>query len=174
MEERKKRGITLIEMVVIFSIFLILIGALLTVLATSRTSWQVGSARIDLQQELRKSMDWIAKELRQGGSSTISDVPADGAWYSNITFRTPEDVIDGHIIWASDDIQYVLGDSDGRQLLRKEGSEERVLANDIFSFQIRRNPSTPAIVEVALEAQKRTLRGVQVTRGAQFKIKLRN
>lgn len=174
MGDKKESGFTLVETVVIFFIFLVLIGALLTVLATGKTSWQVGSARIDLQQELRKSMDWIAEELRQGSSSAISDVPVDGAWYSSITFRTPEDVIDGHIIWASDDIQYLLGGSDGRQLLRKQGSEEKILANDIFSFQMRRNPSTPAIVEVALQAQKRTLRGVQITRGAQFKIKLRN
>lgn len=172
--DKKDLGLTLVEIIITLFILLLLIGAILTVLTTGRISWQIGDVRIELQQELRKGMDWITEELRQGGSSTISDVPADGSWYDTITFRKPEGVIDGNIVWEDEEIQYLLGGLNGRQLLRKVGDEERVLANNILSFQVRRKPLTPDIVEIALQSEKRTIRGHLIELDLNFQLKLRN
>ncbi|MBU3912429.1 MAG: prepilin-type N-terminal cleavage/methylation domain-containing protein [Candidatus Omnitrophica bacterium] len=174
MSEKKDFGFTLVEMMVTVFIFLLLIGALFTVLATGSTSWQIGDVRIELQQELRKGMDWIGGELRQGGTFTIEDVPADGSWYDKITFRKPQDVIDGNVVWENEEIQYLLGGSNDRQLLRKVDDEERILANNIISFQVRRQPTSPEIVEITLQADKRTVKGHIIELDLNFQIKLRN
>lgn len=174
MLDRKNSGFTLIESIITLVIFLILIGAIFTLLTIGRTSWQIGDVHIELQQNLRKGMDWISEELRQGGASTISNVPADGSWYNTITFRKPADVTDGNIVWETEEIQYLLGGLNGRQLLQKVGDEQRVLANNILSFQVRRSPSTPSIVEVSLQSEKRTTRGHLIELNLNFQIKLRN
>lgn len=174
MLKKKTLGFTLIEIMITVFIFLLLVGALFTILITGKTSWQVGNVRIELQQELRKGMDWITEELRQSGSSAISNVPANGTAYPTISFRIPAGVTNGNIVWESDEIQYLLGGLNNRQLLRQVGSEQRVLANNIISLEFSRQSLTSNIVEIALETDKMTVRGHLVELDLDFQVKLRN
>ena len=137
---KKKLGFTLVEVMITVLIFSALIGAIFTVLTTGRTAWMIGETQIDLQQNLRRGLDWITGELREAGASQISNGPedADDVWHPTISFKKPQDVVGGSIVWESDEIQYLLGGLNGKQLLRKVGSEEKILANNIASFQVRR------------------------------------
>jgi len=169
-----KKGFTLIELSVVLFIFLLLLGAIFTILATSRSAWQVGSIQIELQQELRKSLVWIAEELRQAGYSKLNGVPVDGAWYNTISFRKAEGVVGGEVSWSGEAIQYLRGGLNNRQLLRIVGNETKVLANSIISFQVRRQALNPEIVEVFLQADKNTISGFQIVETLDFRIKVRN
>lgn len=170
---RRLRGFMLIEMMIAIFIFLLIAAVMFTILATGRNAWQIGDAQILLQQELRKAMDGIVEELRQSGPTRI-DIPAVvGEPYNEVTFQIPEDVTFGYVVWG-EEIQYLLGGLNGRQLLRRSGGEERVLANDIISLEFSRQPTSPDIVDVALEVDKETIRGTRIDNNLNFQVKLRN
>ncbi|MFA4843175.1 MAG: type II secretion system protein [Candidatus Omnitrophota bacterium] len=60
-----KKGLTLIEGMVVILIFGFLFSAILTVLTTSDRSWRIGQNKLTAQQEARKAMDIIVKALRK-------------------------------------------------------------------------------------------------------------
>lgn len=175
MANNKMHAFSLIELMIALLISSLIIASMLAVSITGERIWQIGDANIELQQDLRKGEDWIIEELRQGGVSTISDVPADGLWYNNsITFEIPANVINGAIVWQDDSIQYFLGGLGGKQLIRVVGSMQRVLANNIVSFQARRQASTPSIVEIVIRSEKKSTKGDVLQANSNFKVKLRN
>jgi Tfp pilus assembly protein PilW len=169
------RGLTLVEALVTVLIFSIILGATYTVLISGSDSWEVNNVRVELQQELRKAMDWMSQELREAGSASITNVLANGTWYTTITFRTATGVTGGTIDWSTDTIQYVLGGADANQLQRiKAGDPTKIVALNIQSLQFRRQASSSDIVEVALQARKSTPKGNQLNVNSDFKIQLRN
>lgn len=174
MYRKYNTGFSLLELMICLLIATFIIGAMLALSVAGRKSWQIGSACIELYQELRKGMDWITQELREAGYSTITNVPADGLWYNTINFRKPEDVIGSKLIWGSDEIQYLLGGLNNKQLLRKVGSDNKVLANNITSFLLRRTPLTPDMVEVALQGNKTTIKGNNLESKMTFVVQVRN
>ena len=164
------RAFTLVEVMISVAIFTILFGACFTVLLSGSDSWQVNSAEMQLQQELRKAMDWLKEDLAEGGISTITNVPADWNWYSTITFKAPSGVTSGAITWGSNTIQFVLSSN---QLRRIEGATTKVIAQNISSLQFRRQASTPHLVEVSLQAQKSSIKGT-ISKTLSFKVQMRN
>lgn len=167
-------GFTLLEFIVVASISLFLVGAAITISLAGRKSFEIGDARITLQQELRKAEDWIVDELHQGGQGTVSNVPANGVWYNQIAFRIPSTVIAGRIVWVSSQTQYSLGGAGGKQLLRSGQDGQTVFANDISSFQVRRQASSPYIVEFAFVGEKTTIVGDTINANLNFSVKMRN
>ncbi|MBI5149864.1 MAG: prepilin-type N-terminal cleavage/methylation domain-containing protein [Candidatus Omnitrophica bacterium] len=154
------RGFTLVEAMVTVIIFTFILGICYTLLISGSDSWETNSARVELQQELRKAMDWIAQDLRQAGSASITNVPADGATYTSITFRKSAGASGGNLVWDSNTTTYSLGGTGGTQLLRQvSGQTASVIAQDIQSLQFSRQASTANVVDVSLQAQKTTLRG---------------
>ncbi|MBU3933383.1 MAG: prepilin-type N-terminal cleavage/methylation domain-containing protein [Candidatus Omnitrophica bacterium] len=150
------RGFTLVELMVVIFIFSIIMAATFGVLSTGRQSWHTGSTQVELQQETRRAMDRMVRELRESGSTHIS-IPVGGG---SITFQVPidEDIIDttvdddvldvnGNIEWGAGgnlgrSIQYLLGGLNNRQLLRRvlngypigvQVGADVILANNIRS-----------------------------------------
>lgn len=178
---KDRRAFTLVEALVTVIVFSVILGACYAVLMSGSDSWEANSVRVELQQELRKGMDWILNDLRQAGSASVSDVPANGTWYTSITFRKSNGVSSGVISWAADTTKYLLGGSDSTQLQRQVGSQTpAVIAQNISTLQFRRLASAPNVVEVNLQAQKKTLRGknmtgkTAITANLSFKVHLRN
>jgi len=154
------RGVTLIEALVTVIIFAFILGICYTLLISGSDSWETNSARIELQQELRKAMDWASQDLRQAGSASIVDVPADGSTYTSITFRKAAGASGGNLVWDTDTTRYFLGGTSGTQLQRQVGSgTASVIAQNIQSLQFSRQTSTSNIVNVSLQAEKKTPRG---------------
>ncbi len=166
---------------IVLLIFTIIVGAIFTVMNASRASWYSGNVQVDVQQETRKAMDSIIKELRQSSQTTISGVPNDGNLYSSISFRIPSDIDnDGDVINASGNIEwgsqitYSLGGLNNEQVLRASGGSTTVLANDIINLQFRRAVSSPNIVEITLQAQKNTVQGRTMQSTLVSNVNLRN
>ena len=113
-------------------------------------------------------------EMRQTGGVAITDVPADGSIYDDITFRKCVGVAGGEIAWSGNTIHYFLGGANSDQLLRQEGDGIRVIATDIKTLEFVRETSTPDILEVNLEAEKNTPRGRTLNQSLNFELKLRD
>lgn len=165
-------GFTLAEALVTVVIFSIISGACLMIFLSGSDTWQANDVQVELQQELRKAMEWIKGDLLESGATTVVNVPVDGAWYTTITFRKSSGVSGGNIAW-SNTFQYLVGGS-GAQLLRRPlgGAADRIIAQDIQSVQFRRN--TANLVEVSLQAQKNTVKGRSLSDNFVFTVKLRN
>lgn len=164
-----QKGFTLPEVLVTVFIFSIIVGASTTLLLIGMDSWQVNEVKIELQQELRKGMDWIAKDLRQAGSASIVNVPP-ASTQPDITFAVASGVVGSAINWSAN-IQYVINSG---QLQRVQGGTTRLIARNMTLLQFTRGASTPNIVEVTLQAQRNSPRGHPVTDTLDFQVKLRN
>jgi len=169
-------GMTLVEVLFSAMIFFVVLSACYMILISGSASWQVNSTKIELQQGLRRAMDWMEKDLRQAGTAaaSISTVPADGVWYSTITFKTANGVSGGNIVWSTDTIRYGLGGTGSKQLQRIKGTETRIIANNMKTLQIRRLADSSDIVEVTMSAEKRATSGQTITMATDFKVKVRN
>lgn len=178
MTQGNKRGFTFLELIIVAALSMFLIGAAITISLAGRRSFEIGDALILLQQELRRGESLMVGEFHEGGQATISNVPADGDWYTQIDFKIPMPgeggVSEGRIVWDSTPIQYLLGGTGGTQLLRNDQNGQSVLANDISSFRVRRQTNSPYVVEVALIGEKTTIVGDTVTADLNFSVKLRN
>lgn len=172
---RNTAGFSLVEILVTLLIFSVLFTASFIVLLSGSKSWEINSTRMQVQQELRKAVDWIKEDMFDAGQSTITNVPADGSWYSTITFKTPTGVSGNTAVWSSSTTQFTLGSgADANQLQEITGGVTKILANNIQSLQFRRQSTSPGIVEVSVQAQKTSTKGTPVTMSTSFKIKLRN
>ncbi len=71
----QQKGLTLIEVMVVVSIFTILIIGLYSALGSGRNAWFDTDASIDLQQNIRRTLSRVTKELRESspGIDTFSE-----------------------------------------------------------------------------------------------------
>lgn len=150
-----KKGFSLAEMCVVVLISVFLLGGMYTILITGNNAWEIARDRTELHQYLRTALDWMRKDLRQAGSSTVSGVPADGAWHTSITFQIPANVVSGSVVWSSN-IQYAIGGTGSQQLIRTIGAQQRVIAQRFNLLRFRRQVSTPNVIEISAQVQKNT------------------
>ena len=145
-----KKGFTLIELMIVAMIFSILLGATYSILSMSRASFQAGDIQLAVQQEARKAMDKIAREIREASSVNLS------AAYP-------------FTIWG-EKIKYEVADN---QLLREaEGQSPVVLANDISGIEFTLFGGD--IVYITLISQKTTVFGRSLSSTLKSQITLRN
>lgn len=154
---KKILGFTLVEMMVAATIVALVSGIVVAVLRTGQQSWQVEQARMTVSMELRRGLDAMSRELASSRSGQIIGVPADGNWYTSITFRVPQDINgDGSVLDGSGALEwsniilYSLGANNGNQVQRIQSGAATVLANGSTSLRFRRQPSTPNVVEISM------------------------
>ena len=63
-------GFTLAEMIVVSTLFLVVIGALMTALLSGQTSYLSADANVMVQEEGRRAFDTMVREVREAGPST--------------------------------------------------------------------------------------------------------
>jgi Tfp pilus assembly protein PilW len=178
-----RQGMTLVEALMTVLIAAVILAATSMVLIAGSASWQVNSTKVELQQGLRRAMEWMAQDLRAAGNSvsSITNVPADGTWYNTINFKTATGVSSaGAIVWSTDTIQYVLGGTGNselrRNIINSGGStvSYRRTARNMTALRIRRQGASADLVEVSLSCSKRATSGQQVTMSTSFTVHLRN
>lgn len=155
---KTNKALTLIEIMIVILLFSVLLTAIFSVLATARSSWKSGSSKLTVQQEARRGMSSIVKELRQAVLSGIDGVPPDGSYYTSVTFQIPVSISESGVVW-SNNIQYSLGGLDNTQIIRTQDGNQRVAANNISALTFNRAVSTPDIINVSITAQKNTFPG---------------
>ena len=150
-----RRGFSFAELIIVVLISSFLIGGIYTVLGAGTSSWEINRDRLEVQQELRKGMDWMRRDLRQAGISTVTGVPANGTWYTTIIFQTPSGVAGGTITWNAA-VQYSRAGTGNQQLLRTVGGTPRVIAQNFNTLQFRRTAADPSVIQISAQAQKNT------------------
>lgn len=174
---KRREGLTLIELVIVIFLFSIILAAIFGALATARTSWKAGGSQLSVQQEGRRGLNAITRELRQARLSTITGVPTDGTDYSSITFQIPETISEsGTVTWSSN-IQYSVGGLNSAQLIRTQDGNQRVLANNISSLGFSRNVLTPDTAHISITVQKNTFPGFSASQSnitLNSEVKVRN
>ena len=109
------------------------------------TFWKIKSneeihQKAVLAQEIQKALYHIMFDLRSARENTIMDLPADGMWYNHIAFnRVHQGVLEYKIT--------------GGHLLRVINGKGLLIADHIGDMRIRRQKTTPYILEVQIEAQ---------------------
>jgi hypothetical protein len=121
--------------VVIF-ISLVIFSALFMVLNMGEFQNKIGSTRIDVQQEVRKALDMMSKDLRQTARGQISVMNASAGSFAGLgtpeVFETPdfaicEDFIPGTgILWSPYTISYDF-DATNQTVLRTRSDTGQVL-----------------------------------------------
>lgn len=198
---RGRKGFTLTEVLVTLMIFSFLISAIASVMFVGNSIWQSNSVEVELQQDLRQAMLWMRNDMQQTGAASLdasipiniepdpgtypdpNDDPAyDWTTYTSFSFQKVIGVDERSPDWSPDTTLFTResdsGDPDYNDLERTVGAgNPQLIAENISQLQVRRLYDSSDVVEIALEAQKSTLSGVQgrtITLTLDFKIQLRN
>lgn len=187
------KGLTLIELMVVVTLFVFVLGTVLGLLSFGNVSWQSGSSKMTLVQELRRGMESMVRELSQAKISTIS--LSAGGTSNSISFQTVRDLNGDGAITYSGGILEGLDTSDpyinyslsynaalgSDQLIRTTGGSSSVLANYLVdidaghpALQFNRTASSTDIIEVILSGEKRTAFGHIVRGSLNGRVILRN
>lgn len=184
---KKSRGFSVLELFIAITLFIVIMGALFLVISPSIDSFQLSSAQLDLESEVRRAIDTMTSELMQTRIAKITEGPvnADNINYNAIRFAVPYDIdTDGDIIndnqvmeWsdaspANWTVRYSLV---GSQIIRSAGDGlNPVLANNISSLTFRRPSYNPNTIEINISAQKSTSKNRSVQVSLSSLIKMRN
>ena len=193
----RRRGFTLMEMMVVLAIFAIVIGAIFMTMTSGRISWQTDEAAVQVQEDLRKGLRIIGQELRESGRvQAVTHVLINGA-NNVIVFQipidanaaTPEfDLSSGQILWGAEGtVGYALRyQRSGSQLTRELVNSfslaaptvgtARVLANHITSVTFTQVPAVGSItgVDITLAAQQMSLARHLISLTERLHVVLRN
>lgn len=167
-------GTSLIETLVSVVIFLMIMTGFYSVATVGDNSFQVNRVQIELQQEMRKSMEAMMNDFRMAGPASVVDVPADGNWYTSITFRKPVGIVAGSINWDSNTVEFLRGGPGSEQLQRIYNGSTKVVSQYVTSLQFRRLTTDPDKLEVVMQAQRNSTKGIPVTYNLSFDVQLRN
>ncbi len=175
----KRYGFTLLELMVVIFIFSIIMAATFGVLSMGTQSWHTGSTQVELQQETRRAMDWMVKEIRQSAEDAIPSMPNPSLSYNSnsITFRVPDDIDgDGDVIDVGGDIEWgntITYSLLGNQVQRTSVGVTTVLANRVVNLQFTKAANIP-IIEISLQAQKDAVPGRAMQSTLNSQVTLRN
>lgn len=156
----KKKGFSLVEIVVAASIFVILSGIMLTFFIQGLNLWQLITSQSNLRSIAANAMNYIKQEL-QKTTHTSSEIPSPNLFIpsepnnNSVDFYLPADseednndiIIDdiGNTEWDMDNkiqYQYVPGE---KQLRRLEKGEQYIIANNVSSIKFEDNSINPAL-----------------------------
>ena len=168
----KRDGYTLNEVLVSVLILGVVLGGLFITLSTGEFSSSVNSAKLEVQAETRRLMDWIVKDVRQTSSSQIANnAPSN----SHIKFKVCLGHDGNNIIWSSDFIEYTYDSSLNRLTRTDYGSGmswnfDNVIAAPFDTSEL----ITDSKLIVTITVQKQPARMPALTSTLISKIKIRN
>jgi prepilin-type N-terminal cleavage/methylation domain-containing protein len=134
----KRRGHTLVEVLVVAFILGIIIMALFLTLTTGEFSSSVSMAKTDLQAKVRRVMDWIVKDVRQTNPIQIN---TNNPTANHIKFKkvTGIDNDSGNHTLSSNYIEYNYTSVSG-SLTRNEVSEDGSMLHSWVFSNITQSP----------------------------------
>ena len=109
---RTIQGFTLVEAVVVVGLLLLIVGGLVTVLLTGQASYLSADAYVQVQQEARRALDSVVRELRESGTVSCGTAAVTASCTgTQLNFQVARnyDPTGGAIVWGSDnaDNEYV-------------------------------------------------------------------
>ncbi|UCB56564.1 MAG: prepilin-type N-terminal cleavage/methylation domain-containing protein [Candidatus Omnitrophota bacterium] len=171
---KRRAGLTLVEVMVVIFTFAVVLGAIYGVLTAGRQSWFTNTAEVELQQEVRRAMDWMSRELRRSGSSQVNIAP-DGSLTLQVAINdNPDWGAEGNAGWY---IKYSLSNG---EVLREvfDGADveqvnlERALTNNVSALSF--TAVSASEIRIDITAQKDILQGRTIQSSLNFQVTLRN
>lgn len=156
---QRARGLTLLEMAIASALVSLILGSVLTVLLMGQQSFGVGSHRMVVNMETRRALESMTRELAEsrGDPLWVTFPPANGQWYTRVTFAIPQDgdgdgtVFQRGTTQLESPSQWVTYERRGRnQLIRDGGLSQTVLGSQVTSVRFRR--PTASTLEMELTA----------------------
>ena len=134
------KGYTLLELMVVMTIFVLLFGSILGVLSSSDRSWQTAKNKLIEEQQARRALDPMLKLLRQADPVWVLNNTTYGVTISEnnsrIDFYQPVFNASGNIT-SLKKVTFKLDPTNTTQLLEKQGTEpSSVIATAIQSLRI--------------------------------------
>ena len=160
----------MIELMIVLLLCSIISAGLIMSMTSGRKSMYLADAQISIQGNLRNAMKQILDDLRQSSHSQIS-FPADGNAYTNISFNISQGVSGSTISWSPNPITYALT---AGQIIRNDGVQATVLANNVTAMSFMRQTSATNIINVNLSVRKGTPLGDILNASLSSAINLRN
>lgn len=156
-----KKSLTLVEVLISAAIMSIIGGAVMMALYAGNLSWRTDMGSLDLQQETRRAMESIVRELRQSAVSEIINVGSE-----DINFRIPDE--SGNYLYQ---IRYYL---DSGFMIREYDGEDKIVGGNIESlaFSIDSDVVDIAITAFRQVRQGAVLQPIRLT--LRERVKLRN
>ncbi len=163
------RGLTLVELMVTFTVLLLLIGSVCGLLASGSRLWGVNVAQMDISSSARSAISRMSEELSQAGRNTVN-ISSSG---DSITFQVPSSFAAGTISWG-DQIQYSLGGLNAEQLLRTDSGDGSVTVLGNYISLLQFDQTALDLIEIKLTLSKQTVKGDILTMDIGSQIQLRN
>lgn len=184
----KKSGITLVEVLVAAFILLIIMSALFVVLNVGELSNTIVGAKLEVQQEVRRAMDWMVKDLRQTDRKLLlvtdqfgNPVPKqfnDPAIAIGDPFTDPlfsicigYGVVSGNL-WSSNQIGYTYDAANQRIVRSDSGTGNTWQFNHINSLTFTKTGLNSLLIEIV--GQRTAIGTIAPTFTLQEEVKLRN
>lgn len=156
----RKKGFSLIELMVVFAVFsmLLLVGSGVFLSARDVSDWNYHS--ITLQKEMRRTLTTMSEEIRESSPSSPNPILITT---NNITFEIPASVSQNHVTsWTQ--ISYALG-VDG-VVNRTANGQTQPIGNSVQSlnFTYPLDPQTaPRTVQIRITGSRNTLKTTLTT-----------
>ena len=147
-----KKGFTLLELMVVVLLTSVVMSALFMVLSSGQSTWFEADTQVTVQQELRKALRAMTRELAMSGPSQVS-VEDDGAADTSVSFNISTGATGGGVVSWTGPINFSVVSG---QLLRINGSDTRVLANNVSSLRLLRAGASPRMLRINTTVTKNT------------------
>lgn len=195
----KARGITLNEVVVVASILTIVMAAFLSAMIVGAQAWVINAGSMELQSEVRRAAEWIAKDVRQARRVDIASSAYDPT-SAHIKFQPVvgyNPAGSGDVVLGANFIEYTY-DAGSKTLTRADsGSGNSWVFNNIAQapFYTRKdnqdgtypivvidpeNPGTDSPVlqsgnlVIKIQGEKQTQSGKNISYALTEEVKIRN
>ncbi|MBI4355344.1 MAG: hypothetical protein HY597_02685 [Candidatus Omnitrophica bacterium] len=174
-----RAGFSLTEVMVGMGVLILLLGGIYIVVLAGQRSYDVGDTRIRVNQEARRALDAMAKELRTAGRASIlfTDGDADALLDpgDSLAFSVVTGMVGG-VQQLSTLIVYSLGGVNNLQLLRTQDGVSRVLANDVQQVSYQPTPAVglPTTATLVILTRRSSLAGQSLSEQLQSQVFFRN
>ena len=112
----KLKGVTLVEVLIVTAVMSTIFASLFYVLTQGYLSNEIGLAKLKLQEEARRAIEVIGKDVRQ---TTVSEIKSNNPSSSHLKFRIYQDYSEGNPQWSSNYIEYTY-DANSYKLQRTD------------------------------------------------------
>jgi Tfp pilus assembly protein PilW len=124
-----KKGVTLTEAMISTVLFTFLMTGLYASLEAGRLSFSTQSKSVTAQQEVRKAIDQLSRELRSVESASVSNSSS----AASLSYTHPTEGTVSYT-WTND-----TGDPNAMRLLRTNSTSSRIIAQNISAVSFTNN-----------------------------------
>lgn len=165
----RPQGFSLIELLIVVAILGAVTGALALMFTTGRSAFLSTDASIQVQQEARRALDVMGKELRQANNIDTEltvqngDTPAGGAVRLNVQISRGYNVsgcTPNAVCWGNDTANggWVHYLRNGTQLLRCQSTASDTVITDVSTCRVLANDAQVFLVDYVNSSRTATLR----------------